>query len=120
MQTSNEMRIFVKTYDFILWASNHTAKFPKSARFSFAVRIENKLLDFLDLILLANRMKDKREKLACADALIEQSRILFRMSKDMKFISLNSYEYAAKELSEIGRYLGAWIKQQKTLWENKK
>lgn len=115
MQATEDLRIFVKMYDFVLWSANHTAKFPKSARFSFSVRIENKLLDFMDLILLANRMTNKIPSLSQADSLLEQLRILFRLSNDMKFINLNSYEYASKELNEIGRYLGAWIKQQKGL-----
>ena len=115
MQATEDLRIFVKMYDFVLWSANHTAKFPKSARFSFSVRIENKLLDFIDFILLANRMSDKTSSLNQADALLEQLRILFRLSKDMRFINLNSYEYASKELNEIGRYLGAWLKQQKGL-----
>jgi hypothetical protein len=109
----SELRIFQKTYDFVLWAVHHTEKFPKSSRFSISVRIEDKLLNFLEAILVANRQKNKLEKLNYADEILEQIRILFRLSKDMKFINLNSYEYAAKELTEIGKLLGAWIKQQK-------
>ncbi|MFH1824479.1 MAG: four helix bundle protein [Candidatus Firestonebacteria bacterium] len=91
-----ELIIFTKTYDFILWAMAHTTKFPKSSRFSISARIENKLLDFIEMILIANRQRNKLEKLCYADGILEQIRILFRLSKDMKFISLNSYEYAGK------------------------
>ncbi|MFH1824529.1 MAG: diversity-generating retroelement protein Avd [Candidatus Firestonebacteria bacterium] len=113
----SELIIFTKTYDFILWMMNHTMKFPKSSRFSISARIENKLLDFMEMILIANRQRDKLEKLYYADGILEQVRILFRLSKDMKFISLNSYEYAVKELTEIGKLLGAWIKQQKVTFK---
>lgn len=45
--------IFVKTYDFTKWLLEHTIKFPKSQRFVMAKRIEDAVLNFYDLLLLA-------------------------------------------------------------------
>ncbi|MCI0496429.1 hypothetical protein L0Z72_15595 [candidate division KSB1 bacterium] len=42
-----ELIIFKKSYDFSKWLLNHTIKFPKSHRFSVAVRLENGILEFL-------------------------------------------------------------------------
>ena len=64
--------IFVKSYDFILWMFGHTARFPKSVRFSLAVRIENDLLDMLRAVMTADRH-------------LEQARILIRMGKDLRY-----------------------------------
>ena len=105
--------IFVKTYDFILWTLGHTAKFPKSARFSVAVRLENSLLDMLQSVMTANRLRDKTARLEEADRRLEQARLLVRLSKDLRYINLSSYEYAARQMDELGRMLGGWIKQQK-------
>lgn len=108
-----ELEVFTRTYDFILWMFNHTAKFPKSSRFSISVRIENQLLSLLEKITEANRLNNKLPKLREADNIIEHLRILVRISKDMKFIDITSYEFASRSLNEIGRLLGGWIKQQK-------
>lgn len=48
-----ESPIFVKTYDFTKWLLEHTIKFPKSQRFVMAKRIEDAILNFYDLLLLA-------------------------------------------------------------------
>ena len=45
----NEMLIVKKAYDFSKWLLQHTGKFPKSYRFSVAVRIENTMLEFTEL-----------------------------------------------------------------------
>lgn len=37
---TQEMLILKKSYDFCKWLLHHTGKFPKSYRFSVAVRIE--------------------------------------------------------------------------------
>jgi len=100
-------------YDFALWMLNHTSKFPKSSRFSVSVRIENLILDMLGGIIIANRRQKKEGKLFEIDENLERLRILIRLSKDMKFLSPQSYEYAAKQLNETGKMLGGWIKQQK-------
>ena len=38
-----------------------------------------------------------------------------RLSYEMQFINVKSYEYGANELVEIGKMLGKWLKQQKSL-----
>ncbi len=40
----SEMLIVKKSYDFSKWLLRHTGKFPKSYRFSVAVRMENTIL----------------------------------------------------------------------------
>lgn len=54
MQNS-DLTIIAKTYDFILWAFNHTEKFPKSSRFSLSVRLELLVMELLEKITIANR-----------------------------------------------------------------
>lgn len=115
MTDKQELIIFTKTYDFALWLMKHTEKFPKSARFSVSARIENKILEFLECIVTANRLKNKYERLNSADNVLENLRILIRLSKDMQFVNLRSYEYAVRQMDEIGRLLGGWLKQQKAI-----
>jgi len=45
---SQEMLIVKKSFDFSKWLLHHTGKFPKSFRFSIAVRLENAVLEFTE------------------------------------------------------------------------
>ena len=57
---NHEMLIVKKAYDFSKWLLLHTGKFPKSYRFSVAVRIENAVLEFTELVAVANMRNEKR------------------------------------------------------------
>ncbi|NTW69413.1 MAG: SUMF1/EgtB/PvdO family nonheme iron enzyme [Chlorobiaceae bacterium] len=54
------MIIVKKAYDFSKWLLQHTGKFPKSYRFSVAVRIENAVLEFTEILAVANMETDGR------------------------------------------------------------
>ena len=69
-------------------------------------------MDILEGILTANRKRDKEQYLSKIDEELEKLRILIRLSKDMRFLNIQSYEYAVRQMEEIGRLLGGWIKQQ--------
>jgi len=109
---AEELKVIQKSYDFCKWLMGHTSKFPKSQRFSLAVRLENLFLGFLEHLVVANHRKNKLPLLHAADEELIQVRLLIRLSHDQKFINTNSYEFAAQSLDEIGKMLGGWIKQQ--------
>jgi len=99
-----------KSYDFSKWMLNHTGKFPKSYRFSVAARLENTVLEFTELVAVANMRSTKRSLLFDADEALARLRLLVRLSFDMKFLNLHSYEYASAQIAELGKMLGGWIK----------
>jgi hypothetical protein len=55
--------------------------------------------------------KDKLPLLRRADEALVKLRLLFRLSYEMRFINLKSYEYGSKQLVELGKLLGGWIKK---------
>ncbi|MDZ7266081.1 MAG: diversity-generating retroelement protein Avd [candidate division KSB1 bacterium] len=108
---AEELKLVQKSYDLCQWLFNHTEKFPKSRRFSMAVRIENQFLDFLELVSLASYRKQKLPLLQKADEHLFFLRLLVRLSHSMKLITTGSYEFAAQGLDEIGRMLGGLMKK---------
>ena len=108
---NNEMLIVKKSYDFSKWLLQHTGKFPKSYRFSIAVRLENAVLEFTELVAIANMRGSKRSALEQADEVLTRLRLLFRISFEMKFINLNSYEFGSCQIAELGKMLGGWMKK---------
>jgi len=105
-----EMLVIKRGYDFSKWLLNHTGKFPKSYRFSVAVKLENAVLEFIELTSVANMRRDKLPLLKRADETLSRMRLLFLLSYEMRFINLKSYEYGSGQLVELGRLLGGWIK----------
>jgi hypothetical protein len=110
MSNQEEMLIIKRGYDLSKWLLNHTGKFPKSYRFSVATKIENAILEFVELATVANMRRDKLPLLRRADEALARLRLLFRLSYEMQFVNLTSYEYGSGQLVELGRMLGGWIK----------
>ncbi len=103
-----DLIIFQKIYDFLLWLHPVVNKFPKSQRFVLGQRIENKTLDLLHSIVVANSERDKSIMLGRASVELDELRILVRLSKDLRFVNIGQYGVAAEKLNEIGRLLSGW------------
>ena len=108
----DDLPIFVHWMSFLEWLLDATAKFPKSARFTFASRIDNLALDIVEKLVEARYAKSKRAVLKQADLALEKLRVLLRICHNRRHLSTQGYEYASRELAEAGRMLGGWMKQQ--------
>lgn len=102
--------IFSKTYDFILWLLHHTEKFPKSERFRMARRLEDTAFDFYELLIKATRTNRPRAVLLDADLELDKLRLYVRLSHARGLTNQDQYQHIAKELVEIGKLLGGWLK----------
>lgn len=109
----NESPLFIRTHDLILWMIPHVQKFPRAHRFGLAERVQRLLLDFQDSLVAAGKTKSqtRRAHLESADIKLEQLRGWVRISRDLELFSLPQYEHVSRLVSEVGRLLGAWLKQ---------
>jgi len=105
----DDLIIYQKTYDFMLWLHPVINKFPKSQRFVLGQRIELKTLDLIRSMIVANALRDKSATLQRASVELDELRILIRLSKDLHFINIKQYGVAAEKMNEIGRLLSGWI-----------
>jgi hypothetical protein len=108
MGTPNELPVILKSYDLVLWTLNHTARFPRHHRYSLGQRIEGTLQDLLDVLIEARYAHGKAALLDRANVLLERFRFQMRLAKDLKALALNSFEFQAKSVEEIGRMIGGW------------
>jgi len=49
--------------------------------------------------------------LRLADVQLEQLRVWIRFARDNQLFTIKQYEHAVRGMAEIGRLLGAWLKQ---------
>jgi hypothetical protein len=111
-----ESPIFVKTFDLLKWILGRTENFPKSQRFFLAKRLNDAMFDFYERIGEAAMLKRRqRQRLQEADVYLLRARHYVRLAMELHYLSLKQYEYAARELQEIGRLLGAWLKQSSSV-----
>lgn len=110
MGDAKEAPVILKLYDLSVWTLNHTARFPRHHRYSLGNRIEETLLDLLDILIEARYTREKLALLDRANILLERLRFQMRLARDLKALALNSFEFQAKAVEEIGRMVGGWRK----------
>lgn len=104
--------IYQKMYDLLIYAFPILNRFPKNQRFVLAQQIENAMLAIIQLIAKANMERDKRETLREVDIQLSMAKLLIRISHDLNLLSHRHYGQISMRLNEVGRLLGGWRKQQ--------
>ena len=120
IERHSELPIFVLWMDFLKWLLIKTGKFPKKARFTFSNRIDNLALDIVEQIIEARYSRSKLLILNKINVDLEKLRILFRISYESRFLSLESYKHGIKKINEVGQMLGGWMKNRKAFDETNK
>ena len=89
---------------------DRTGRFPRSARFSFAARIDGLALDVLERLVRARwaARGEKGRLLAAADSDLAVLRTLLRLSFDRRLLDRGALEHVSRQLDEAGRMLGGW------------
>jgi hypothetical protein len=107
-----EIQILPKVYDMIVWYSPKISEYPKKYKYTIGERITNTQLTILERIIEAKYTSGSKKKhfLRQANLNLEKLRFLVRLSKDLQCISIKEYEFASKNINEIGQMVGGWEK----------
>lgn len=104
-----DLKIFQKTYDFLVWIKSAVQRFAKVHKYSLGIQLENETIELVKQIIKTNfKRGDKSELIDECFVHYEMIKVLIRLSKDYKLLTMKQYEFASKELDEIGRLLGGW------------
>ena len=116
IRTDFNIPIFQKTYDFCKELYLILPNFPKRQRYTLGHQLDNLTLEFLELLLEANReQSEKLALLARADSRLETLKIFLRLAKDSQSLDTKKYIHLESYLQEIGKMLGGWIKHAKQI-----
>lgn len=107
-----QMPIFSKTYDLLVWLLQVTRHFPKMHRHDFTKRLLDAAFDLREHLEEANlrRSAARRESLRLADEALAKLRLYIRLATKMNWLSKGQYAHVVPLLSEIGKLLGGWFK----------
>ncbi len=87
-------------------------KFPRSHRYALGERIEQRMLTVLEHLVRAAYVREKKGSLSQANSELQVLRLLVRLGKDLGFTSVSQYEFISRELVDLGRQIGGWVKVQ--------
>jgi hypothetical protein len=107
---AQELKIVADLYDLMLWMTKHTEKFPRHHRYSLGNAIEGRLRAILALLIRAKYTADKVGPLAEANLELEVLRFEVRLARDVKALSFDRHEHAARLMQGIGAQVGGWLK----------
>ncbi len=96
-------------HDLLKWLVPHLDKFPRNRRFTLGERLEQGLLDVLELLLEAAYTKKRRsESLHRANLRLGCVRHLWRLAWELGVIPQRRYAHGSGLLDDIGRQIGGW------------
>lgn len=95
-----------------LWYS-YLPHIPKTARYTLAEKTSNAFIELLEYVLLASKTaQDKKlPPLQRASNKLEIFKFFLQILWDIKALDTKKYAELSKEMDEIGRMLGGWIRQ---------
>jgi len=103
--------IVQKTYDFAVMLYSHINRFPRTHKPLLGRELMGLALRLLVTLVTANRRRDKAPELEEASGVVDALRITLRLSMRLGLLSHTGYEALSRDLDEIGRMLGGWLKQ---------
>jgi hypothetical protein len=106
--------IINRAYEFYLVLHKIILTFPKMERYSLGQKCDALTLDFLLLLLRANRAKNYARKniLFEASEILDTLKILVRITKDIGTIEEKIYLDLQSKMREVGQQLGGWIRDE--------
>lgn len=107
-----KLLIIQKMYDLVLWIYPLVNRIPKSHRQVLGRQIEELAISILISMIRANKTRGSNRQMLqqqISDDL-DCLRILVRLCKDLRFMSIAQYHNTAERLNEIGKMLHGWRK----------
>lgn len=92
-------------------------QFPKYEKFLLAAEIRTALTEIKRLLIRAAKRYYKKTTLEDLDIEIELLRSLVRESVRLQYIDIKRYEVWSAKIGEIGKMLGAWLKNVRAAQE---
>jgi hypothetical protein len=92
-------------------------RLPKKDLYTIGIKIENLLLEIIELTLLAYTKNGAGKMLIInkIDVLLRMFRLFVRMASELKAMNAQSYATIEGRALEIGSIIGGWMKKVKGL-----
>jgi hypothetical protein len=72
------------------------------------------LYDLLETLIEAKFRRDREALLQAANLKLEVLRFQVRLARDLQCLRTNSYAFASRQIDEIGKLVGGWMRRRKS------
>ena len=108
-----DLPVYRDTYKLILKIFECTKDFSKEYKYTVGESLKKETIELLTLIYRANTRHQKADVLQMAREQIEVIRLLIRVMKDLKQISLEKFVKVNQAVENVSKQLSGWQKSQK-------
>lgn len=105
-----ELQIAQKVEEMIQYGYTAVRHFPKSERHVLSQELRLSMWRLLRLVIICSKRYHKKTTLQELDAELELLRREIRLAKDLGVLPFKQYEVWARQLDEVGRMVGGWLK----------
>lgn len=109
--------VLTKIYDFWKLILPLAGKFPRQYKFVLGDRIQHLSSELMERVVEAyftsGNIENKRSMIQNANLKVELLRRYLRLSHDLGMLSFSTLERLQRQVDEIGRMLGGWLKSLK-------
>lgn len=107
----SDLILYKKTEQLLYKIYPRLVNFPKSEKFSLCHDIKQCFYELLKYVSMANSVKTKRlQYLQEADGHLQVLKVLIKLSKQRKYISVGFFKELDLELTEINKLLSGYIR----------
>ncbi len=105
-----DLPVYKSSYDLFINIFQVTKNFAKEYKYTVGEKIKNETIELTTNIYRANISISKKEYLQKARENIEIIRLMFRLMKDLKQISLKSFTFINLKIEDVSKQLTNWQK----------
>lgn len=107
----NNLPVYKDSYDLLIQTFEVVKKFEKQYKYTLWDKIKNEIIELITSIYRANSSFDTRlENIKKSREQIEVLKLYFRLSRDLKILSLNKYADLSLNIENLSKQLYAWEK----------
>lgn len=112
MSTYNHLPVYKSSYDLLVEIFQFTKNFNREYKYTIGENIKKETIEMIINIYRANSSYSKKPLIQAARENAEVIRLLFRLLKDLKQISLEKFVEINEKLESVSKQLSAWQKSQ--------
>ncbi len=113
MALYSDLPVYKASYDLVIAIFQFSKNFKREYKYTLGESLKKETLDLLMLIYRANVRYDKLEVIQKAREQIEMIRLMIRILKEMREISLHQFVAVNIIIEEVSKQLSGWQKSIK-------
>lgn len=110
MTTYDNLPVYKTSYDLLLLVFQSVKEFKKEYKYTLWDAIKKEIIELIASIYKANSQTDKKMSITVSREKVEILRLYFRLSRDLKILSLKRYIEINLLLESISKQLYSWQK----------